>query len=179
MKNILFVLASMFLLLPGCKQGTPADLNDLPTDVYTVYLVRHAEKQKGDNPGLTKAGEARAEALKNRLLDKNIRYIHSSDYRRTLQTAAPLADALGLEVQIYDPRDLLGISDTVTTIAGNHLIVGHSNTTPQLAAILSAQVMDEMPETEYDRFIEVRLSPNGDLEGLNVSRYGAGPGSEK
>ena len=143
------------------------------TDTVSIYLVRHAEKQKGDDPALTEAGKVRAEALKNKLSGKGITHIHSSNYRRTLETAAPIASALGLEVLMYDPSDLLGITETIKTAPGVHLVVGHSNTTPELAALLSGQIMDRMPETEYDRLIEIQLGKNGALDGFEVTTYGA------
>src|SRR5262245_1875677 len=71
-------------------------------DQTTVYIVRHAERAAGvNNPPLTVEGTARAEALKDLLLDKNIGFIYSTDSLRTRSTAAPLADALGLQVIIY------------------------------------------------------------------------------
>lgn len=173
MRTLTTLLFALPLFLPACKKASDDTSPTVSSHQSAIYLVRHAEKQKGENPGLTASGHQRAQALKTRLVDQNITHIHSSNYRRTLETAAPLADALGLEVKLYDPRDLLGISETVTTTPGKHLIVGHSNTTPQLGAILSAQVMKEMPETEYDRFIEIKLKPDGTIQSFDVTTYGA------
>lgn len=177
MKHLIFFFAAVLLLLPGCKQGTPVDLDEVQTGAYTVYLVRHAEKQKGDNPGLTEVGQARAELLKFKLMNSGIDYIHSSDYKRTRATAAPLAKATGINVDIYDAGDLQQIADKVKSMPGVHVIVGHSNTTPQLASLLSGEIVDAMPETEYDRFIEVGLDKDGNTIRLDISRFGTNPKS--
>ena len=81
---------------------------------------------------------------------------------------------------MYDPSDLLGITETIKAAPGVHLVVGHSNTTPELAALLSGQIMDRMPETEYDRLIEIQLGKDGALDGFEVTTYGAksGPKNE-
>lgn len=165
-RHFIFGLTATACLFPACQNAAPQDT--------TVYLIRHAEKQKGDDPGLTEAGVARTQALVDRLQSKKISHIHSSDYRRTRDTAAPLANTLGLDVNIYDARDLLGIAETIQSQPGVHVVVGHSNTTPELAAILSGQIMDAMSEDEYDRLIEVRLNKDGELIGHKSVRYGAG-----
>ncbi|MEM7460632.1 MAG: histidine phosphatase family protein [Pseudomonadota bacterium] len=66
---------------------------------------------------LTPEGEARAE---------NLTQIHSTNYRRTLETAAPIAEQTGFEVALYDPRDLSGFADELRASKGVHLVVGHS-----------------------------------------------------
>jgi len=168
-----FTPFAALIVLSACKGPAPSEA-ETKTDLSTYYLVRHAEKQKGDDPGLTEIGHARAKALRDKLAGKNITHIHSSDYKRTRLTAAPLAEALGLEVQIYDARDLLTTAETLKATPGAHLVVGHSNTTPQLAALVSGQIMESMPETEYNRFIEIRLNKDGSPERFDVSTFGAG-----
>lgn len=171
MKNILtpiFALVTL-ILLTACKG--PAIVE---TDLSTYFLVRHAEKQKGDNPALTEAGEARAIILRDKLKSRNVTHIHSSNYKRTLATAKPLADALGLDIEIYDARDLHALAEVLKGTPGTHLVVGHSNTTPELAALVSGQLMEPMPETEYDRFIEIRIGSDGTLRAVDISKFGAG-----
>ncbi|MFC5271491.1 histidine phosphatase family protein [Adhaeribacter terreus] len=77
-----------------------------------VYLVRHAEKSTNhpDDPDLNAAGKARAEALKEILLNKDISAIYSTNYKRTKQTAEPLAKARNLAVQQYEAHDYGGIT---------------------------------------------------------------------
>jgi len=76
----------------------------------SLYLVRHAEKQKISNPPLTEVGKARAETIAVFLKDRGIQKIYSTNYIRTLETAAPSAKAFGKEVELYDPRALADVA---------------------------------------------------------------------
>ena len=155
--------------LTACGQKNEINLS---TDVRSYYLIRHAEKDKGDNPGLTEAGQARAEALVTKLAEKNITHIYSSNYRRTMETATPLSNATGIEISIYDPSDLSGLAEDIKYRPGNYVIVGHSNTTPVLASLISGKPMDVMDEDEYDRFIELHLNAMGETEDWGIGTYG-------
>jgi len=120
----------------------------------TYYLVRHAEKtlEKND-PGLTPAGEKRARDLSARLADIPLAKIYASDYIRTRYTAAPVAKAQGLEVTLYDPGQLEEFAKTLSAETGHILVVGHSNTTPNLSEFLGGQAGTPIVEaTEYNRF---------------------------
>ncbi|MEP3889613.1 MAG: phosphoglycerate mutase family protein [Hellea sp.] len=134
-------------LLLGCASKTPS------YDA-TYYLVRHAEKttEKPD-PALTEDGKQRAQDLAGRLANIPLTAIYSSDYTRTRNTAAPASKAQGLDVIIYDPRDLDGFAKSLLAQKGHILVVGHSNTTPQLSALLGGEAGEPIVEaTEYDRF---------------------------
>ena len=137
-----------------------------------VVLVRHAEKAEApaDDPPLSAEGVLRAEALARTLRDAGITRIHSSDTRRTLETAAPLAERLGIEVELYDPRDLPGAAARLRDLPGRHLVVGHSNTTDVLSGLLGGETYGEIVEAwEYDRLY--LLTPRPDLPG---TRPGSG-----
>ncbi|MEW1956510.1 histidine phosphatase family protein [Kineococcus sp. NPDC059986] len=62
----------------------------------TVVVVQHAEKGRGADPGLTRRGVRQAHDVAAALADHGVRAVHASPRRRTRQTAAPLARALGL-----------------------------------------------------------------------------------
>jgi phosphohistidine phosphatase SixA len=130
---------------------------------FTLYLVRHAEKQADGSrdPALTDAGKRRAEQLATWFQDKNLEDVWSSDYRRTRDTVAPLVADSGLELSIYDPRELQALAGTLLDKHHNALVVGHSNTTPELARLLCQCVVAEMDESEYDRLIVVTVSAGG------------------
>ena len=147
------------LLLCCCFAGAGASQQD---DNYTLYLVRHAEKQADDShdPALSGAGRSRSEQLATWFQDNDIEDIWSSDYRRSRDTAAPLLSMLGLELKLYDPRDLPALASELFENHNNALIVGHSNTTPELARLLCHCVIADMDESEYDRLIVVSI--NGD-----------------
>jgi len=138
-----------------------------------VFLVRHAEKTKDkDDPALTIAGQKRAQILADMLQDAGITHIHSSDYRRTRDTAAPLAQRLDIPVQIYDPRALIPFAEILMTQGGKHLVVGHSNTTPQLTWLLGGEGGTPIIEaTEYDRLYIVTALPDGETT-TSLLRFG-------
>lgn len=127
-----------------------------PADAATLYLVRHAEKEAGSDPGLTAAGARRATDLALLLRDAGIRHVFSSGFRRTRETAAPLAAALGLEVRGYDPADLAALAETLRDLDGDALVVGHSDTTPALVRLLGGTA-EPLPEWQYDRVYQLRL----------------------
>ena len=126
---------------------------------FNLYLVRHAEKQQDGSrdPFLDEAGISRAEKLSLWFQDKSIRDIWSSDFHRTRDTAKPLLSSLGLELTIYDPRQLADLSEKLLNRQNNALVVGHSNTTPELARLLCECEIDPMDETEHDRLIVVSI----------------------
>ncbi|WP_444996588.1 SixA phosphatase family protein [Aliikangiella sp. IMCC44359] len=125
----------------------------LKDQTVTIYLVRHAEKQTDDtkNPSLTQQGQQRAKKLAQTLKLKNIKRIFSTQYKRTIQTALPLAKQLKIDIEFYDPGKLLLFANEITTLKENILIVGHSNTTPVLVELLGGKPFGKIKENEYDR----------------------------
>ncbi len=76
-----------------------------------IFLVRHGQSYGNvqgrlcavpPGPGLTQRGRLQAEAATNRLLEQGVcpSLIISSPLARALETARPLAEATGLEVQV-------------------------------------------------------------------------------
>ena len=159
-------LAAMLLALALAGCATPVEPGR-----FEIYLVRHAEKSTdGDDPGLTPAGEERAGWLAAFLAPRSPSAVWSSDYRRTRQTAAPTAREQDLEVRIYDPRKLEDLAAILISRAETALVVGHSNTTPQLASILCDCMVAPMAESEYDRMIVVTVA--GDRRSVRELRTG-------
>jgi broad specificity phosphatase PhoE len=128
-----------------------------------VYLVRHAERAStaADSP-LSPAGEARARHLATLLHDAGITTIFTTDLRRTIQTAAPLANTINLTPTV------IAASDTAALIARIHsankhdrlLIVGHSNTVPDVLRALGVSPAITIADTEFDNLFIV--IPRGD-----------------
>lgn len=119
-----------------------------------IYLVRHAEKAAdgSKDPALTEVGKHRSENLADVLRSAGITKIYSSDFNRTRETAAPLAERLGLEIQIYDPKALDPLAVNLLKLTENALVVGHSNTTPELAETMGGDGGTPIVEEwEYDR----------------------------
>ncbi len=139
-----------------------------------VYLVRHAEKQDDgtSDPALTAQGTERAELLNHMLADAGLTHIHSTEFKRTQLTAAPLAESTGLEVAAYDPGDLPGFAAWLKATPGRHLVSGHSNTTPGLVGALGGEPGEPIEEaTEYDRLYIVTIGPDGTVSTV-LLRYG-------
>ena len=163
-----FGLAVSFAVLTAsCGKGA-SDLNDISASdpqpvTATFYLVRHAEKELiGDDPALSDAGYARAQALSEELRGVKLDGIYSTDTRRTRDTAAPTLARTNLSLQIYDGRALSEFAQQLSSVKGNYLIVGHSNTTPQLAEALGGEGGDPIVEAnEYDRLYVLRRSGGG------------------
>lgn len=127
----------------------------------SIYLVRHAEKmiiEGENNPELTQIGLFRAQNIAKLLSSVGVTQIFSTDYKRTMQTAQPLADYQSIEIQQYDPKNLEAFAEQLKQINGVVLVVGHSNTTPQLTRLLSNQEVNDMTEEEYDNVYQVIIT---------------------
>jgi|TARA_B100001094_G_scaffold26606_1_gene22209 broad specificity phosphatase PhoE len=110
-------------------------LGEVPHETCsTFYLIRHAEKVRVDksenNPALNEKGILRAQNWKNYFLDKEISKIYSTDYKRTIRTAQPLATNNNIETIIYSTSDFKFDDFIKSNIGENTLVVGHSNTIP-------------------------------------------------
>ncbi|MCW3847464.1 histidine phosphatase family protein [Sphingomonas sp. LB-2] len=109
-----------------------AALASLPA-AQTVYVMRHLNTPEGErDPDLTEAGKAGAGALVRWFHGKKLTAIYVSDFKRTRQTAEPLAAERGITVKLYDPRDTPGLIAKVRAEPGPVLVIGHSNTVPDL-----------------------------------------------
>jgi phosphohistidine phosphatase SixA len=132
-----------------------------------VFLVRHAERAHDggmapeEDPHLSPAGEERAIALARMLEDAGITHIHSTDYFRTRETAAPLATAAGLSVSLYDAGDPGAIAADLLATPGRHLVVGHSNSLPDLVTALGGDPHGAIDTMEYDRLYLLSIGPGG------------------
>ena len=129
----------------------------------TIFLTRHAEKQDDGtrNPPLSEAGTARAQTLADRLAGVGLKMVYSTDYKRTQETAAPTAAKAGLTVTSYDPRALKEFAASLKGADGPILVVGHSNTTPYLASLLSGKEFPMLEEHQYDHLYKVVLKDGG------------------
>ena len=126
------ILLSLILALTGC---VTAEAAATPEPVY--YVVRHLHTPEGQrDPDLTAEGQAAAQRLAAMLSSERPAAIYVSDYRRTRQTVAPLAARLGLTPIVYDPADTPGLIARVRQGPWPVLIVGHSNTVPDIVAQL-------------------------------------------
>jgi phosphohistidine phosphatase SixA len=121
-----------------------------------IFLLRHSEKASGSDPSLTDKGKLRANNIAKQLQSAKPTQLFSTDYNRTQQTIAPLAKATSLIVQSYNPRELVQFAGELKLLNGVAVVVGHSNTTPQLVKLLSGHRVN-IEEDEYDKLYELRL----------------------
>jgi 2,3-bisphosphoglycerate-dependent phosphoglycerate mutase len=131
----------------------------------TYYITRHAEKETANtmtsDVPLSAAGKERAEALKNLLKDKEVRYIFTTNYSRTMATAEPLRREMNTTMQLYDAKDTLDrfIAMLRNIDNGNVLIVGHSNTVDDIVNRLTGKnyLPADLPDSAYgDLFVVTR-----------------------
>ena len=148
----ILVLSVLLLAAPPALQAQDGDV--------VVYLVRHSERAEdgSDDPPISQEGWARARMVTRLLQDSGITHIHSTDYQRTRQTATPTSGVTGVEIQSYDPRDLPAFAAVLKATPGRHLVVGHSNTTPQLVEALGGDSQGAIAEFEYDRLYILVIS---------------------
>lgn len=126
----------------------------------TYYVLRHFEKAPTpDDPPLSTRGIQQANALAALLTDKDIQCIYSTNYQRTRQSVTALANALKTTVQLYDPRQPGTLIDSLTSMQQDCVIVGHSNTVPDLVERLGGHVAP-LTEKDYgDVFVLVKDKP--------------------
>lgn len=172
-KAILITIVALTLLFIGCPPKPVIDPPAAEQKPLVVFLVRHAEKvDAGKDPELSEEGKKRTEDLAEILRSANIEHVHSTDYIRTRDTATPVAKASGVEVEKYNPDDLDGFAKSLKTAGGRHLVVGHSNTTPELTKLLGGDAGAEIDEkSEYDRIYVVTIGKDGTVSSV-LMRFG-------
>jgi len=106
------------------------------------------------DPDLSDAGRVRAESLAAALRDAKITAIYVTKYMRTQQTAAPLAKALGLTVNIV-AADAADVVKQLASAKGNVLVVGHSNTVPEVIKGLGVTAPVPIGDDEFDNLFIV------------------------
>ena len=124
----------------------------------TIFVVRHAEKADATkDPDLSEAGRGRAEALAKALRDANITAIYATEFKRTQQTAAPLAKALGITVTVLPAHDSAALIAKLRALKGNALVVGNGDTIPNLIKALGVSEPINIAENDYDNLFVVVL----------------------
>ena len=121
------MIAGLLLMLSACV--TPQAARPHPN----IYVMRHLRTPAGvSDPDLTAEGQRYAAAVSDWFRRDPPRVIYVSSPKRAQQTAAPLAARLKLTPKIYDPKDSAALVAAVQAETGTVLIVGHSNTVPDI-----------------------------------------------
>lgn len=134
-----------------------------------IFVVRHAERADGgagatpgamtaaNDPPLSAAGTARAKRLAGMLASADVKHIFTTEFQRTRDTGAPLAEKAGITSVVVSSRDSPSLLRQVRAANGNALIVGHSNTVPELLKQLGVTPDIAITDDEYDNlFVVVR-----------------------
>lgn len=170
-RKLRFVALGLFVSIanacwPEFHDSAPAEAErGEKVDATVVFLVRHAEKADdgSDDPPLTPLGAARAESLVNLLRSVPLTHVHSTETMRTRDTARPVAEAKGLSILSYDAGELEDFAEILRSTAGMHLVVGHSNTTPDLVEYLGGDPHGSIDDREYDRLYLLTLGAGGEV----------------
>lgn len=173
------ILARLLLsvVLPFSTGAAPAEAGQATTP-SVVYVVRHAERAdtaapsgrspqvppqqssmiSGADPDLSPAGRARAQRLASLLRDAAITRIITSEYQRTRQTARPLAEQAEITAQVVPANDLDGLIRLIDAATdGPVLVIGHSNTVPELLSALGHDEPVGIGDDEFDHlFVVIR-----------------------
>jgi phosphohistidine phosphatase SixA len=145
-----------------------------------IFIVRHAEKEKGSDPLLTAAGNKRAGDLLRTLQHWGIQKIYVSKFRRTQNTADSMRIQLGIDTVHYIAdtlcyellNSIMHHKDFGKTI----LVVAHSNTIPQIIRRLGVtdHPYGDIPDHEYDNLFLVTYKK--EKAKLKKMKYGAASG---
>ncbi len=136
-----------------------------PVFAQTVVIVRHGEKaDASSDPALSSAGEARAKALAAALKHARLAAVIATPLNRTRSTGQPAASGAGLTVTSigFDGGQAAHVGAVATLArqapeAATVLVVGHSNTVPEIARALGDADPQPLTECDFDRMTIIQL----------------------
>ncbi len=177
-RKILLLTLGLVLFNLACTANTPPPGGDKLTLPRQVFLVRHTEREvDGEDPPLVAAGEARAQALAEALRDAGITRIVTTQWRRTRDTAQPLAKLLRIMPQVipvHDGKARENIDETAAAVrrypGETVLIVGHITVTGVIAALGGPRLPTICDNVYSDLFLFTPAAGDG---GLTHMHYGA------
>ena len=128
-------------------------------DTRVIYVVRHAEKDSGDNPPLSQAGIERAARLARMLAHEPIAGVFVTQTTRSAQTGEPVADHHGIDTVTYAPFGYEALGHQLNELPedSSALVVAHSNTVSPILEALGAEPVGDIPEDEYTRLYALIL----------------------
>jgi broad specificity phosphatase PhoE len=142
--------------------------------VKTFIVVRHAEAehQPGGDPSLTSDGRARALELARVLGDTQLTSVFITHYQRNRQTAAPLPRKAGEKPTVIDEVPATLAALRAEPWGATALVIGHSNTVPDLIRGLTGNALPQSEPIIFDRMWIVTLARDGTTSLLRL-HYGA------
>ena len=176
-RQILLLIALLLCVVPSFAKDdfTPK----------TIFLVRHAEREAEpqQDPALNQKGVARSQELARLLAAAGIKAIYTSQFARTKQTGEPLANKLGLIVTPIslktnpnNPRQIAEEStkevvNKILDSTGDVLLVGHSNSIPDVIKMLGGDVVPTIDDRQFDNLFIVTVYAKGKAKVTQI-KYG-------
>ncbi|MGZ9174837.1 MAG: SixA phosphatase family protein [Candidatus Binatia bacterium] len=172
------LLLSLVLASMGCAVSSRPSEGDRLSLPRQVFLVRHTEREwEGEDPPLVAAGEARAQALAETLRDAGITRIVTTQWRRTRDTAQPLAKLLKITPQVIpvlEGKARENVEEVAAAVSRYQdetvLIVGHITVTGVIAALGGPRLPTICDNVFSDLFL---FTPAAGDAGLLHLHYGA------
>lgn len=171
----------IILLLMGCWAQFALQAQDIGFGKNAkIYLVRHAEKESGQDPLLTEAGNKRAGDLARVLKDKKVKHIFVTQFKRTQNTGDSLRLQFGVDTVHYmadtSADDLIKQLKLHHDLNSTILVIGHSNTIPLVIRKLALPdyPIDYIPDNDFDDLFLLTFKKGKAV--LTRTKYGAASG---
>ena len=138
-----------------------------------IFIVRHAERAEMpaqqrppqpnmhasilNDPPLSPAGQARAQKLAQVLRSAGIKHVYTSEFKRTRETAAPLAQQEKVKPVMAPAKDIDSLVTALKAAKEPTLVVGHADLIPEILKKLGVTDAVAIADSEYDNlFVVVR-----------------------
>lgn len=162
--KIRILLSILTLSMSGLMTSCATSQNvthSMPGTTTTIVLTRHGDR---DNmaTNLNEKGRARAEALVEALGDMKVTAIYCPDFERNIETARPLAEKLGLEINVV-PEVMVNVVTTMLTEHSGEVVVWVGNK-PNLVKIYSVLGGVGDPPQSYGDLYIMKIKETGDPE---------------
>ncbi len=130
--------------------------------ITQYYFIRHAEKaDSSKNPDLSEKGLERAQGWKALFSEIKFDAVYSTDFNRTLQTIQPIVAGNNQLLKIYNPKMIDIEAFKKETHGKTILIVGHSNTIPNMVnQIIKENKYTNIEENQFGNLYIVTLFEN-------------------
>lgn len=160
-------------LASGLVACTPIQVRSKPGTTTTVILTRHADRDK-ESDQLNAKGRERALALIEAVRGMGVTAIYSPNEKRNIDTARPLAQALGIEITITPEMAVFVAEEIAKDMLEQHaggVIVWVGNVSGNLHAIYHHLGGVGEPPLEYGELFVLTLYDNAPVR-VEKRRYG-------
>lgn len=166
-----FFFINIFLL------NMPVFAQNISEGQLILYVVRHAEKDTGNNPVLSAIGKERAGALHRVLQNSPVDLILVSQFKRTGMTGDSMRLYRNIETRSYK-ADATGddLFNLIAALNGKYkhiLVIGHSNTVPVIVRRAGAidYTVPALPDYAYDHLFTISFE-DGKIQ-WKLEKFGA------